>query len=78
MADGSSAKQFGTEFTDTGTLDEVPTAVNEELGKRTPGFMAWQQKRWLCCCNDAAANLGRAGETALAGEWAKSRPAVEH
>lgn len=40
--------------------------------------MAWQQESWLCCCNDAAAYLGRAGATELAGEWAEARPAVEH
>ena len=56
VADGSAAKQFGAEFTDTGTLDDVPKAVLEELAKRMPGFMAWQQERWLCCCDDFGAN----------------------
>ena len=77
MADGSAAKAFGAEFADTGTLDDVPKAVLEELAKRTPGFMAWQQERWLCCCDDAAAYLGRAGAAELAGELAGARPAVE-
>ncbi len=70
VADGSAAKAFGAEFTDTGTLDDVPKAVLEELVKRTPGFTAWQQEQWLCCCQDAAAYLGRAGAAELAGEWA--------
>jgi len=77
VADGSAAKAFGAEFADTGTLDDVPKAVLEELAKRTPGFMAWQQERWLCCCDDAAAYLGRAGAAELAGELAGARPAVE-
>ena len=45
VADGSAAKQFGAEFTDTGTLDDVPKAMLEELAKRTPGFMALLLRR---------------------------------
>ena len=41
VADGSAAQQFGAEFTDTETLEDVPKAVLEELAKRTPGFRAW-------------------------------------
>ncbi len=77
VADGSAARQFRAEFTDTGTLDGVPESVVEELGKRTPGFEAWQQEQWLTCCQDAAAYLGRAGAAELKGEFAGAVPALK-
>lgn len=77
IADGSAAKRFQAEFTDTGTLDGVPDAVVTQLATRTPGFVAWQQERWLTCCNDAAAYLGRAGSAELEQDFAPARPAVQ-
>jgi uncharacterized protein CbrC (UPF0167 family) len=49
------------EFTDVGVgvPNDVPQAVLEEVSQRTPGFLGWQQERWLYHCSDAAAFLGR-------------------
>lgn len=77
IADGSAAKKFGAEFTDVGMLDEVSEAAVDELACRTPGFEAWQDARWMTCCDDAAAFLGRAGKAELKGKFAEARDAVE-
>ena len=77
VADGSAARQFRCEFTDTGTIEDIADAkVLEELAKRTPGFDAWQQEQWLTCCGDAAAFLGRAGAAELDGEFAAAKSAL--
>ncbi len=77
VADGSAARQFRAEFTDTGTIDDVnDPRILDELAKRTPGFNAWQQEQWLTCCGDAAAYLGRAGAAELDGEFAAAKPAL--
>lgn len=44
-----------------GFPSDVPPAVLEEVSQRTPGFIGWQQERWLYHCSDAAAYLGRVG-----------------
>jgi uncharacterized protein CbrC (UPF0167 family) len=58
LPDGSQA-----EFTDVGwgVPDDVPKAVLEEISRRTPGSIGWQQEHWLYHCADAAAFLGRVG-----------------
>ncbi len=77
VADGSAAKQFGAEFTDTDALAELSEAIVSEVATRTPGFVAWQQERWLTCCKDAAAYLGRAGAAELKGKFAGALPALK-
>lgn len=55
IADGSAAKKFDAEFVDARPLieDGVPEDVIEEVTRRTPGFVSWQQEVWLSCCGDA-------------------------
>lgn len=62
IADGSAADKYSAEFTDGVSLvrAKVPAQVVEEVCKRTPGFIAWQEELWLACCNDACAFLGDA------------------
>lgn len=62
IADGSAADEYEAEFTDTGAdvADDVDESVLEELGRRTPGFEAWQGDHWLYHCGDAAAYVGQA------------------
>jgi len=55
IADGSAAKRFDATFSDSEPLlqAEVPEEVVEEVTRRTPGFVSWQQDEWLSCCDDA-------------------------
>lgn len=75
IADGSAATRFGAEFVDAagigdyGSWEAVPPAVVEEVSRRTPGFIGWQQERWWTHCGDAAAYLGRAGRHELEARW---------
>ncbi|MDX2060828.1 MAG: CbrC family protein [Gemmatimonadales bacterium] len=75
IADGTAAARFDAEFVDAdgvgdyGGWDRVPESVVEEISKRTPGFMGWQQERWWTHCGDAAEYLGRAGRRELAARW---------
>jgi uncharacterized protein CbrC (UPF0167 family) len=63
IADGSAAESHDAEFTDVGVgvPDDVPAEVVETIARRTPGFTAWQQARWLYHCGDGAAFFGLAG-----------------
>jgi uncharacterized protein CbrC (UPF0167 family) len=65
IVDGSAAERFDVVFTDLGAApdpgDEIPIHAAEEIERRTPGFSAWQQERWLAHCDDAAAFLGPVG-----------------
>ncbi|MFJ8650115.1 CbrC family protein [Streptomyces sp. NPDC093546] len=66
IADGSAAERFAGEFTDSYGLDGVGEDVVHEVTRRTPGFSAWQDPRWLVHCGDAAAFVGEVGYTELA------------
>jgi uncharacterized protein CbrC (UPF0167 family) len=63
IADGSATQRFGATFNDAGAgaPGEVPGAVIEEITRRTPGYVAWRQERWLFHCGDGAAFLGAVG-----------------
>ncbi|MET9520510.1 CbrC family protein [Streptomyces sp. NPDC002994] len=65
IADGSAAERFAGEFTDTYGLDGVSEQAFHEVARRTPGFHAWQDPRWLVHCRDAAAFIGEVGYTEL-------------
>ncbi|MGH2688618.1 MAG: CbrC family protein [Actinomycetota bacterium] len=66
IADGSAAATFGAEFTDEYDVPNgVPKSVIKELGRRTPGYAAWRQERWLYHCDDACAFLGGVGRREL-------------
>jgi uncharacterized protein CbrC (UPF0167 family) len=76
IADGSAAKKFGATFGYAGMMEDVPAEVREEIENRTPGFEAWQQERWLECCNDAAEYLGSAGTRELRAQFPDAIKAV--
>lgn len=66
IADGSAAERFDAIFTDDwGTPADVPLPVLDEITRRTPGFSAWQQARWLYHCADGCAFLGAVGRREL-------------
>jgi uncharacterized protein len=61
IADGSAAVKFGATFTDDDPLlaiGDLDPAIADEVTKRTPGYIGWQQEAWLMHCNDACAYLG--------------------
>ena len=67
IADGGAARMFAVEF--TGVLWrflDVSATVTDEVVHRTPGFIGWQQERWLHHPRDAAEFHGPAGATELA------------
>jgi uncharacterized protein len=67
IADGSAADRFDAEFTTTdGAPPDVHPEVLQAVVRRTPGFIGWQQERWLFHCDDAAEFHGRAGWTQVA------------
>jgi uncharacterized protein len=55
IADGLVAKKFKAFFCDGESLARagLHETVIEEVTKRTPGYVSWQQGVWLCCCQDA-------------------------
>jgi len=63
IANGQAAEKFEAVFTDQTGIggDELAIETQEKVARRTPGFTARQQERWLSCCNDAAAFLGPMG-----------------
>jgi len=77
IADGTAAKRFGATFNDTGTADDIPDEARDEIEHRTPGYMAWQQERWLSCCRAGAAFLGLAVTAELERDFPKAIPVVK-
>lgn len=56
IADGSAAEKFDGEFQDAAGCDKVDApAKTEELTKRTPGCIGWQQEYRLAHCGDYCA-----------------------
>jgi len=71
IADGSAHQKLDVVFTDVqaiggyGTWESVSDAVIDEIARRTPGFIGWQQEQWWTHCGDAGQFLGRAGKQEL-------------
>ncbi|REJ76913.1 MAG: hypothetical protein DWQ36_01775 [Acidobacteria bacterium] len=71
IADGSAHRDLGLEFADpagVGGYGLWPSVAEEIVAcvvQRTPCFSGWQQERWLTCCGEAAAFIGRAGQREL-------------
>lgn len=64
IADGSASERYEAVFTEVD--EKVPVEVRDAVETRTPGFIGWQQERWLVHCGDAALFLGLAGAHELA------------
>jgi uncharacterized protein CbrC (UPF0167 family) len=62
IKDGSAAKKYDGEFQDPASCEDV---INDEyvteLTRRTPGYNAWQDAKWLGHCNDFCALKAYAG-----------------
>ena len=55
IADGSLANRFDATLSDDNPLLSagLPEAIVEQVMRRTPGYISWQQDSWIACCNDA-------------------------
>ncbi|MDR1451030.1 MAG: CbrC family protein [Helicobacteraceae bacterium] len=73
IANGKAAEKFDGEFQDSASIEEIspnpnePNTLNinkealEEVTKRTPGYIGWQQEVWLAHCGDLCAFIGYVG-----------------
>lgn len=73
IADGSAAYKLRISFNHEHHLPDkvqLPEAVTDELFHRTPGFPSWQDRIWVCHCNDACRFLGDLSvEEARGPDW---------
>ncbi|HMR74217.1 MAG TPA: CbrC family protein [Polyangiaceae bacterium] len=55
IADGSLARRFDATLVDAGPLVSagLSSAIVDEVTRRTPGYLSWQQESWIACCDDA-------------------------
>ena len=81
IADGS-AGALGIKFNDATIYPASPdtpqmTPADRELVEtRTPGFVTWQDNRWLMCCGRACTYLGEADAGDLRGRFAAAVPSL--
>jgi uncharacterized protein len=62
IADGTAAQKYNATFSDRHPLARarLSETIIDEVTRRTPGYISWQQEVWLACCNDACAFHGDA------------------
>lgn len=70
IADGRAAERFDAMFTDLDGSEPISDEAAALISRRTPGFSAWQQERWLVHCGDGAMFLGPVGAAELVGNEA--------
>ena len=62
IADGSAARKHEGEFQDSASIESpVEEKFMDELVHRTPGYMGWQQERWLVHCDEPCIFIGYVG-----------------
>lgn len=68
IADGSAAAQFDLMFVYPGPLPKAmaPREIVDEVSKRTPCYLSWQEDRWQTHCNDASVYVGAASKADVA------------
>jgi uncharacterized protein len=78
IADGSAARRFDLFFSDDHPLlkSGVPKKIVDEVTRRTPGYISWQQEEWLSHCGDACEFHGDATPTDLSAATPDSKRAV--
>jgi uncharacterized protein CbrC (UPF0167 family) len=57
ISDGTAHRKLGARFNVVGVGASRP--AREEVERRTPGFLSWQDWDWPTHCNDVAAYLGQ-------------------
>ncbi len=59
ISNGDAHSKFDLEFQDPECCEEITNkSILEEVCYRTPGYCAWQQERWLACCDDLCEFIG--------------------
>lgn len=61
IATGRAADKYDGEFVQHAETELGDQAKEDELFRRTPGYMSWQGEYWLTCCDDYCTYLGGVG-----------------
>jgi uncharacterized protein CbrC (UPF0167 family) len=69
IADGSLGRKFDATLVDDHPLLSagLATAIVDEVTRRTPGYISWQQESWIACCDDACEFHGDAPRSDMRG-----------
>lgn len=66
ISNGEAAKKYDATFVQDAEWNGEPDKEkDEELFRRTPGYISWQGEYWLSCCDDYCAYLGTVGTREL-------------
>ena len=66
ISNGEAAKKYDATFIQDAEWNGEPDKEkDEELFRRTPGYISWQGEYWLSCCDDYCAYLGTVGTREL-------------
>ena len=73
IADGSVAEALSVSFNEGDRRSMTPEDV-EQVERRTPSFVTWQEVHWQSCCDRACVYLGEAkeGDLVPGGRWAEA------
>ena len=66
ISNGEATKKYDATFIQDAEWNGEPDKEkDEELFRRTPGYISWQGEYWLSCCDDYCAYLGTVGTREL-------------
>lgn len=66
ISNGKAAKKYDATFVQGAeVIVGFDKEKDDELFRRTPGYVSWQGEYWLSCCNDYCAYLGTVGTREL-------------
>lgn len=66
ISNGEAAKKFDAIFVSNAEWHGEPDKEkDDELFRRTPGYLSWQGEHWLSCCDDYCAYMGTVGTREL-------------
>ena len=66
ISNGEAARKYDATFIQDAEWNGEPDKEkDEELFRRTPGYISWQGEYWLSCCDDYCAYLGTVGTREL-------------
>lgn len=66
ISNGEAARKFDAEFVQNAEWHgDNDKEKDDELFRRTPGYLSWQGEHWLSCCDDYCAYMGTVGTREL-------------
>ena len=66
ISNGEAARKFDAMFvSDAEWHGDNDKEKDDELFRRTPGYLSWQGEHWLSCCDDYCAYMGTVGTREL-------------